>query len=102
MEAEKRFVSSELSDSCPLRPDPNPAYHLTEYKWWVPWSKSVGFNKRSPIKGITDGLVALSTSLEHPGQHRHMEIGVVIYHDFLLHLMQSVESPRVLGQHPAP
>ena len=51
---------------------------------------------------IADRFVAAATSVEHPRQHRHIQIGVVVHPHFPLSLMQAVQPTGVLGDRAAP
>ena len=51
---------------------------------------------------VAHRLVATAATVEHPREHRHIQVGVVIDSHLLLAVVQTVQSADVLGNRPAP
>lgn len=52
--------------------------------------------------GVADGFVASAAAVEHAGEHRDVEVGVVVNLDHLLAMVETMESAGVLRDGPAP
>ena len=51
---------------------------------------------------IAHRLVAAAATIEHPRQHRHVQVGVVVDADLALAIVQAVQAADVLRNRPAP
>ena len=51
---------------------------------------------------VADGLIAAAAPVEHPRQHRHVEVRVVVDAHLALAVVEAVQSARVLGDRAAP
>ena len=51
---------------------------------------------------VAHRLVAAAAAVEHPGQHRHVQIGIVIDADLALAVVQPVQAAHILGDGAPP
>ena len=51
---------------------------------------------------VADGLIPPAPTIEHPGQHGHVQVGVVVHAHLALAVMQPVQPADVLGNRSAP
>jgi hypothetical protein len=51
---------------------------------------------------VADGFIASAAPIEHPRQHRHIQICIVVDADFAFAVEEPVQPPRVLRDRPAP
>ncbi|EXI75343.1 MAG: hypothetical protein AW07_01244 [Candidatus Accumulibacter sp. SK-11] len=52
--------------------------------------------------GVPDRFVALAAPVEHPRQHRHIEVGVVVDADLPLAVVQAMQTAGILGNRSSP
>jgi len=52
--------------------------------------------------GVTDGFVADAAFVEHAGEHRDIEVGIIVDANFFFAVVEAVEAASVLGDDAAP
>ena len=73
---------------------------------WVDGQRNVGGPSRNRARWkdnrVADGFVSAAAPIEHPRQHRDVEIRVIVHPHLTLCVVEPVESADVLAYSPAP